>query len=429
MSELSAGLTSVRRGQVLRPPFTVIPTPNTRATRAEWWKLVVLLALLPMYYQAFQYMIDIMPLYTLSKGWPLITFPIALWAVFALRLPYTTYYVVLIAYTVGLSPALSMVQLYNDFVEAAATTTKIWSFSFYFSLSALLYWLQPNGIQLRRAILILGTLTFVVQWILWFTVPESAYMYGPKISQIFYWDLERGFRIVLPMGMGLVSIFYVARLFASSPRVWHALVIAAAIGSMVFIYKQRLATLSAIVITVFAATSGLRARAPLIAWGGMLAGVGLAVLGLQALPESAVQGSLGASLSIRETSVQLAWDFIRDDPLRLLFGVGATTNVSAITFQQILNNENFFTTDIGWIGVLLEYGLIGSALIGGAYLLGIIITHKAAKLGDPLMQALSDWALYLIMVTVVYSVIYTPGEIMTATAIAVYTLRKQGRTV
>ena len=388
----------------------------------------MLLALLPMYYQAFQYMIDVMPLYTLSKGWPLITLPIALWAAFALRLPYSAYYVVLIAYTVGLSPALSMVQLYNDFVEAAATTTKIWSFSFYFSLSAFLYWLQPNGAHIRRAILIFAVLTFVVQWTLWFTVPGSAYMFGPKVSQIFYWDLERGFRVVLPMGMGLVGIFYVARLFARSPRVWHALVIAAAIGSMVFIYKQRLATLSAIVITLFAATSGLRARSPLLAWGGMLAGAGLAVLALQALPESAVEGSLGNSLSIRETSVRLAWDFISDDPLRLLFGVGATTNVSAVTFQQIFNNENFFTTDIGWIGVLLEYGLIGSALIAGAYLLGIIVTQKAAKLGDPLMQALSDWAIYLIMVTAVYSVIYTPGEIMTATAIAVYTLRREGKT-
>ena len=397
--------------------------------RTGWWKLPVLLAVLPMYYQAFQYMIDVMPLYTLSKGWPLITFPLALWGMFALRLPHTAYFVVLLAYTVGLSPALSMVQLYNDFVEAAATTTKIWSFAFYFSLSAILYWLRPDAAQLRRAVLTLAVLTFLIQWTLWFTVPASAYMFGPKISQIFYWDLERGFRVVLPMGMGLVGIFYVARLFARSPRAWHVLIIGAAIGSMVMIYKQRLAILSALVITAFAATSGMRARKPLLAWGAMLAFAGAAALAVLYLPDRAVQGSLGNSLSIRATSVRLAWDFIRDDPLRLLFGVGSTTNVSTVSFQQILNNPDFFTTDIGWIGVLLEYGLVGSALIAGAYLLGILITQKAARLGDPLMQALSDWALYLIMVTAVYSVIYTPGEIMTATAIAVYTLRQRGRPI
>ena len=54
-----------------------------------------------MFWQCFQYMIDVPPLYWLSKAWPLLTLPAALWALFVLRLPYATYYVVLLAYVIG----------------------------------------------------------------------------------------------------------------------------------------------------------------------------------------------------------------------------------------------------------------------------------------------------------------------------------------
>lgn len=379
-----------------------------------------------MFWQYFQYMIDVPALYVLSKFWPVLTFPLALWALATLHLPYTTYYMVLFAYLIGVSPALSMAHLSNNLFEAAVTTTKVWSFTFYFAVSAVLVALRPSIGQMRRAILAVAVLTFVAMWLMWLLVPEDYYKSDATISQVFFLENERGYRIVLPVGMFMVGLFFVARSFARSPRLWHACAIVAIFVTMVVIYKQRLVILSAALVTSFLLTGGLRARTPLLGYGAALLVVAVAAAGWLMLPEQVLRDSLGASLSIRQTSAGLAWSFIADDPLRLLFGVGSTTGYSAITLGEIVHFHDFFLADIGWIGVLFEYGLVGASLLGGAYLIGLRTLWRAARGGDLLLQALFDWTVYQLLVTSVYSVVYTPGEIATVTALGVYAVRQAG---
>ena len=418
-----AGPLAPARGRLLRLAYPA-PPGAIRGTAVSW-AVPVLAVLLLMFWQCFQYMIDVPPLYWLSKVWPLLTLPAALWALFVLRLPYATYYVVLLAYVIGVSPALSMVQLSNSFTEAAITSTKVWSFLFYFALSAVLAWLRPSLGQIRRAVLVLAAATGGVMVLLWLTVPLAAYKTDPTLSQVFLYDDERGYRIVLPMGLAMIGLFYVARRLSQSPRLWHVAVIAGSFAAMLIIYKQRLAILSALLVTGFAATSRLRTRMPLLFYALLLAGAAAALTASMFLPGQLLSRSLGSSLSIRQTSADLAWTFISDDPLRLLFGVGATTAYSALTLGQILHFPSFFAADIGWLGVLLEYGLIGAGLIGGAYLLASAATWRAGRGGDAFLEALFDWTLYQALVTSVYSVVYTPGEIASAMALAIYALRQQ----
>ncbi len=414
-------------GHRLRAPFTPAPAAARRSGVAASWRVPGLVLLLLMFWQFFQYMIDVPPLYALSKLWPLLTLPAAIWAVAVLRLPFATYYAVLLAYVVGVSPAISMLQLFNDLPEAAATTTKVWSFSFYFAFSAALAWLRPGMAQLRRAILSVAVLTGVAMWLLWLLVPAGAYKSDATLSQVFLLDNERGFRIVLPAGLAIVGLFYVARSFTRAPRVWHACTMAAAFLTMALIYKQRLAILSAALVTALILTRPLRARAPLLFYGGALLVLAAAAAGSLLLPDQLLQSSLGTSLSIRETTAGLAWSFIADSPVRLLFGVGATTSYSAITLADILHFHDFFAADIGWLGVGFEYGAVGAGLIAGAYGIAVLTLRRAAQGGDPLVGALSDWTLYQLLVTSVYSVTYTPGEIASATALGVYAMRQARR--
>ena len=406
---------------MLRAAFTA--AARQAPEPAFGWTVPALLLLLPMFWQCFQYMIDTGPLYLVSKVWPVLTLPAALWGLFALRLPFATYYVILIAYVVGVSPAMSMIELPNSFIEAAITTTKVWSFSFYFGLSAVLAWVRPDLGQLRRSSLALAVATGLFMWGLWLLAPAGVYKSDPTLSQVFLLDDERGYRIVLPMGFAMLGLFYVARRLSRSPRVWHLAVIAFAFATMAVIYKQRLAILAALLVTGFGATARLRARMPLVSAALVLLGGAAAAAAWVLLPDELLSRSLGSSLSIRQTSAALAWQYVGDDPVRLLLGVGATTSYSAITLAEILHYRNFFTADIGWVGVLFEYGLVGGALIAGAYVVGALAAWRAAEGGEAFTEALFDWTLYQLLVTSVYSVVYTPGEMASATAMAVYAQR------
>ena len=403
------------RGLVLAPPFTPVPWAAARpASRA--WVVVVLMALLPMLFQSFHYMIDVRPLYLLSKAWPIVMLPFTLYGLFCLRLPYTVRYALLLAYVLGLTPFLSMVYLPNDFLEAMNATNKVWPLTYYFAAAALLHWLRPSSAQIRQAVLALAVLNFAAFIVLWLVVPASAYRSDPTESQVFYLEAERGYRVVLHVGFAFIGLFYTARRFCEQPRLWRLVLLVAALAVLVTIYKQRVA-IGTVTVMLLVILSGR--LPPKIRWAVIGADIAVALVAV-AVQLGGVRASLGASLTIRQQSAGLAFAFIRSQPLRWLFGVGSTTAFSSITLQDILGSPVFYLTDIGWLGVLFEYGLVGAALIALFDLTGWQAAVSASAVGDTWLRAVADYALYLLLVSAVYSVVYIPGEIATITAIAVY---------
>jgi hypothetical protein len=133
--------------------------------------------------------------------------------------------------------------------------------------------------------------------------------------------------------------------------------------------------------------------------------------------------ALGGSLSVRLVSVATAWKYLSADPARWLIGVGATTRFGNITLAQIFGNRMFFLTDIGWLGVVFEYGMIGACLMLLIYLAALFMTAHRSQPDDPLSQAFIDYIVYLIAVSTVYSVVFTPGELTTIMALAYYFAR------
>ena len=102
-------------GQIIEPPTGRVLSLDGDAgpaqPRAESSQTILLLALLvalPMFGQSFHYMIDLPPLYVLSKGWPVLTAPLALFALVRLSLPLQVLYGVLLAYVLGLTPLMSI---------------------------------------------------------------------------------------------------------------------------------------------------------------------------------------------------------------------------------------------------------------------------------------------------------------------------------
>jgi hypothetical protein len=351
---------TLRRGRILG--LGVRPVPNL-ADRPRTLTFLALLLTLPFFGQSFHYVVDLPPTYYLSKAWPIVTLPLAIYALVTVRLPWAWLYGALIAYVLGLTPLLSMIYLGNGLIDALSTTAKSLPFLYYFAAAGLLALLQPSQDQVRRAIVGLGIGTFLLMGFLWLVVPAGFYRIDAAQSKLFLYETERGYRIFMPMFFGILTIFYLARRLMMRRDLLAGLGVLIGFALLVLIFKQRTVIL-AVALTIgwiaFRCSRGW-VRALLLAGGVTVAiAVGILILGPML---ARLEAALGASLSIRQASIGLAADYIQGHPLVLMFGAGSITRLSQNTLSTLLGYAHFYLADIGWLGIVFEYGLTGAALI------------------------------------------------------------------
>jgi hypothetical protein len=383
--------------------------------------MVALLCALPMFAQCFQYMTDLPPLYMLSKAWPALMIPLVVWGLIALDVPYKPLHIITLLWILGVTPIVGMLQLGNGFGAALATTVKVWSYSFVFSAAALLVLLHPTPAALRRLLIVLGLATYGVMTLLWVTVPAAAYVGSAAVTKLFMYDTDRGFRIYMPMFFAMLLVFTLNRSFWIRPAFWKIAGIAVAIVLILGIYKERVAITAALVtIALGGAMSMGRWRKAVFAAMALAAGILLVVLAHRFHTQPALHDSLGTSLSVRQVSFSMAWKYLSAEPLRWMLGVGATTRFGDVSLSRLFGNTQFFLSDIGWLGIVFEYGAVGALLLLFVHLAGLRITYRCARADDALTLALADYILYLIIVSAIYSEVYTPGELTTAMALSYY---------
>ncbi|MBS9475705.1 hypothetical protein KIP89_01095 [Ancylobacter sp. VKM B-3255] len=419
-----------RRQAVVTLPRAFMPDPLPLSDErfSGLVTTTVLVGTLPLFAQTFHYLHELTVPYLLSKAWPLACLPLALYAVVWLELPAKRFYLVFLAYALGVTPFVSMVQLGNGLIDALITTVKVWPVTYYFALSALLVWLAPSYGRVRAVLLGLGATTFALMVVLWVAAPVSWYVNDPMLGKLFMIEVERGYRIYMPMFFGALLLFYLTRRFVQEPKLLPPLLILAGFVAMLMIYKQRTAIGGMLLICLYGAVTSLAPRRRLLIVGLFLAVVPLGVGAMMVQNADNLLQSLGGSLTVRQTSLALAANFLGDDPWRWLFGVGATTRFGAITLADIFGNDQFYIADLGWFGVVFEYGLIGALLLAGLYGWGVIVVLKAARgSDDALVLALSDYILYMLVTSAVYSLVFTPGELGVVMALAIYLSRVRGR--
>ncbi len=109
-----------RRGEVLRVPRGRVLAPlrlpaQTRrpllAIPPDVWRALAFLALLPLFGETFEYVVDVDPLYRLAKGWPLLTLPLAGWGLVKLDLPYKAPVLLVCGWTLGVTPLIGILEL------------------------------------------------------------------------------------------------------------------------------------------------------------------------------------------------------------------------------------------------------------------------------------------------------------------------------
>jgi len=385
------------------------------------WRMTWLLLTLPLFAGTFHYVNDTPPLYLLSKLWPLLTLPFAVIGFARLQLPARELYFATLAYVMSIPPLLAMVHFNSSIPEALQITVKFLPFTVYFSLSLLLAKLRPSAAEIRRCVSILGIATFAVMALLWVVIPQNMYRSEFGISTIFVGgDPIRGNRIQLPIFFGLLYIFQVARNFSTSFRLIELAKLLIAYTLLLIIVKERVPIAFSLAVVILGFTTRLMAsRLHAVLLLGCL-GCAALTLAVIVLGAGVVEEKLGGSLLVRIDTVIQAWDFLRDDPWRWLFGVGSTTQYATLTLNQVFRNPAFFLSDIGWLGVIFEIGVVGALAVLAIYIFAIHVTEARAHPDDGVSFAIADHAVYLLVASSIYSSTFLPGEVASLTALAIY---------
>ncbi len=409
---MSGSVLAHPRGRVLIPVQTRAPLDLRR-----WWGLAALVGLLPLFGETFAYVVDLPPVYALAKAWPLLTLPLAVLGVATVKAPGMKLVLLALAWMVGVTPLVSMATLGDSLGGALSGTIKLWSLAGVLSLSAVLAWLKPEARTLEQSVHILGFTTFALMGLIFLLTPPEAYLKGIEETKIFLWDEDRGARLNLPMFFAVLWVFLLNRRFWARPSLLPPLLIGAAFVLMLLIYKQR---------TQIAGAAGIVILAPVIQWGRRRGGwfgilIGLALVAAPFLIAVAgshdTAASLGGSLTERQREYSAGIGFLNDQPLRWLIGAGGATRAGEVDLASVVGTGYFFTSDIGWVGVVFEYGVVGAALMLALHLVALRTGWRAAEGGSPLAWALFDYCLYLLLTSPVLSVVFAPGELATCLAL------------
>jgi len=402
------------RGRVLTPP-RAIATGGRGA-----FVLLALVLVLPLFGETFTYVVDLPPAYALAKVWPFLVLPLTVAGAVALKLPGRSLIVATLAWMAAVTPLISMATLGDSLGGALTGSIKIWPLGGALALGTVLAWLKPTPVQVERALHVLGFSTFALMALIWLLAPPEAYNQGIATTKVFLSDPERGFRLNMPMFFGLLWLFLLGRRFWDQPRILTAVLIAAAFGLMLLIYKQRTQIGGAAAVITLAPL--LRAAHRRGAWFGVLAGGALAAAPfLYLLSQSHdAAASLGGSLTARQVELGHALAFLNDHPLRWLVGAGGATRAGDVDLAAIVGTNYFFLSDLGWLGVVFEYGAVGALLMLALQLTALTRGWRAASAGSPLAWGLFDYALFMLLVSPVISVVFAPAELATCLALLGY---------
>ena len=377
--------------------------------------ILVLALAAPLFCESFQYVVDCPPLYALTKAWPFLMLPVSVLAAATVRLAYKPLLLAAFAWSVGAAALVGVFQLGNSGIGAFAPTLKVWAILNGLSFVGVLAWLKPSPRQVERVIATLGAFTFAAMAIIWLVTPTSVYVGTIESTKVFLHD-ERGYRLNAPMMFGVLAIFLANRSFWSSPKLWKALSVAAAFALLVMIYKTRVLILGAAgVVVLGAALSAKRPPLALALLGAIFLVGAVPLWGY--LHSDALSKSLGGSLSIRQIEFGKAVDFLNAAPWRWVTGVGSATRVGDVTLAEIVGTNFFFPSDLGWLGVTFEYGLIGAGLFLALHLFALKLGWKAVIASGLAGAAVFDYALFLILVSPVTSVALAPGEMASCLAL------------
>ncbi|MCA0201140.1 MAG: hypothetical protein LCH56_09915 [Proteobacteria bacterium] len=395
----------------------VIPA-NADVTPSRPGVIAILLAALPMFGQIFHYMKDLMPLWALSKAFPILSLPLAL-VVFRYPMAPMSRQVLLSFLWLTIVPSFAGIFYFNqDFFTGLAAQVKLLPMLYFFSFLGLLLMLQPTLREMQMGFLLCGLITFASLIVLWAVIPQAWYNehYPVGGGPLFSAD-HRGNRIRMPMFFGIIAIFYYYRCFLRERRLGALLAVVAGVFLTMELVKTRamlVGILGVIVLNSFFATRGFLRY--------LISGIALAaVVGLLAFGNlgTLIGDSAATGFDMRFETILKASDFLGISAMRWLFGVGTISPTSSDSLSAFFNHF-FFLADIAWLGVIFEFGLIGALLFLFYEIRGLLLYQTVIQrnIDSHFLGSLRDYLLYVLLISNLYPPTLSPGE--TAVILSVF---------
>ncbi len=384
--------------------------------------VAILLLALPLFGQSFHYVKDLLPLWALSKAFPVLSLPLALFILKQPVLPAARQTLLTFTWLL-LAPTLAGVFYFNqDFFTGIAAQVKLLPILYFFSFSGLLVVLRPSLRELAAAFLVLGITTFILLILFWAFVPDAWYSgtYVIGTSPLFSAD-SRGHRIRMPMYFGMIFFFYAYRRFLTRPNLTWLFLAGISFWLTLSVVKTRamiVGMASVLVVNTFFAF-GLWGRLMMM----IVAPIALTALFSIDYLSSIFNFSASSGINVRLETASKALSFLGISPLRWLLGVGTlspTNDESLFTYF----NHMFFLADISWLGIVFEYGILGAVLLLLYQLRGLAFYFRVRHVTDGVfLSALFDYLLYALMISYLYPLTLSPGETALILAIFVYAER------
>ncbi len=396
------------------------------ATPVRWRVLLVLLPLLPLFGQSFHYWKALPPLWALSKAFPLLSLPLALFLFRADPPPFTRQLLLSLLWFLLVPSFAATFSFQQGFFNGLTAQVKLLPLLYFFSFLALLRWLRPTTREIATGFLICAAVTFALLLLFWLLAPQSWYVTTYKVGDapIFSAD-NRGNRIRMPMYFGTIGMFYCLRRFYVQRRLPWLVTALTGFGLAVAVIRMRAMVLG--IAGVFTITAVRKAsprwRLALIALAPVM------VLLLFTVPylRTVFETDSTSGFNVRWTTFTEAVDFLGANPLHWLMGVGTISPLDPGGLFTWFNHF-FFLADITWMGVLFEYGVVGALLLLMLPVRGLMLGNATGSTGtSPFLGSLEDYLLYVLLISPLYPFTLAPGEIAIIMATFVYTLERKRR--
>lgn len=401
----------------LAPVFSAAPA----RPRVVW----ILLALLPLFGQTFHYITALLPLWALSKALPVLSLPAVLRLGGEGRVPMTRQILITFAWLMLVPSIAALFYFHEGFFTGITAQVKLLPILYFFSFLAVLLALKPTLGELQRGFLIVGIVVLGVLVVLWAVVPSSWYQQSYVIGQApFFSSDNRGHRIRMSMYFPIVLLFFCYRRAWFERHVGYLLGAIAAFAITLLIVKTRAMVIGILGVLLINTIVWSRPAVRI----GILLGAPVALVWTFSVGYLATTFSTNAATGFdtRRISAMLATRFLGSNPMRWLFGVGTLSSTSRDSLIGYFHHF-FFLADITWLGIVFEYGAIGSLFWLGFQLRGLFFYRRLrAEVDDDFLGALFDYLVYVLLISFFYPPTLTPGETAVILAIFVYVWRAAG---
>jgi hypothetical protein len=310
----------------------------------------------------------------------------------------------------------------QSIAQGVISQIKLSGVLFYFFAAWLIASAHIRLRDLSVAIHVLGTVT-IIAWIVLLVLVDWSSIASTEELRFLLFDEFRGMRFGISTVFVELLLFFHLHSFIRE-RDYSSLIILGIIFLLLLLLVQSRNVLLfcgiVVAFNVFRPTVALTSRGALVIILFAVGAMAIAVLDVGAIGSEAIAGSYALRL---ETAKQML-AFFQREPVVLLFGSGNLSPFHEVSFADLFG-PSFWISDVGWLGVVFEYGLVGVIVFLALYVRLLIQTNRLCRANpSPMAFALRDFSVKTLIASIlVPTAPFLLGQVVTILAFATELLR------